>query len=69
MRHTLLFVSDVSLLLNNLEAQHALNVYSSIRLLSFYLISIYFEVNIDRSLTFYHHLVALRKNNLRASHC
>ena len=47
--------------LNNLEAKHELKVYNNDRLLPFCPIPTYRGVKLDRSLTFRHHLVALRK--------
>ena len=47
--------------LNNQEAKHDLKVYNNGRLLLFCLTSIYFDVKLDRSLTFHDHLVALWK--------
>ena len=55
--------------LNNREAKRELKVYNNGRLLSFCPTPTYLGVKLDRSLTFRHHLVALRKNYLRASHC
>ena len=48
-------------LLNNREAKRELKVFNNNRLLPFCPISIYLGVKLDRSLTFRHHLVALRK--------
>ena len=47
--------------LNNREAKRELKVYSNSRLLPFCPTPIYLGVKLDRSLTFRHHLVALRK--------
>ena len=47
--------------LNNREAKRELNVYNNDRLLPFCPSPIYLGVKLDRSLTFRHHLVALRK--------
>ena len=47
--------------LNNREAKRELKVYNNDRLLSFCPIPTYLGVKLDRSLTFRHHLVALRK--------
>ena len=47
--------------LNNREAKRELKVYNNGRLLPFCPISTYLGVKLDRSLTFRHHLVALRK--------
>ena len=47
--------------LNNLEAKRELKVYSNGRLLPFCPTPTYLGVKLDRSLTFRHHLVALRK--------
>ena len=47
--------------LNNREAKHELKVYNNSRLLSFCPTPTYLGVKLDRSLTFCHHLVALRK--------
>ena len=47
--------------LNNREAKRELKVYNNDRLLPFCLIPTYLGVKLDRSLTFCHHLVALRK--------
>ena len=47
--------------LNNQEAKRELKVYNNGRLLPFCPIPTYLGVNLDRSLTFHHHLVALRK--------
>ena len=47
--------------LNNREAKCELNVYNNGRILSFYPTPTYLGVKLDRSLTFRHHLVALRK--------
>ena len=48
--------------LNNREAKRELKVYNNDRLLQFCPTSTYLGVKLDRSLTFRHHLVALRKN-------
>ena len=47
--------------LNNREAKHELKVYNNGRLLPFCPTPTYLGVKLDRSLTFHHHLVALRK--------
>ena len=47
--------------LNNREAKRELKVYNNGRLLPFCPTPTYFGVKLDRSLTFRHHLVALRK--------
>ena len=47
--------------LNNREAKRELKVYSNSRLLPFCPTPTYLGVKLDRSLTFRHHLVALRK--------
>ena len=47
--------------LNNREAKHELKVYKNDRLLPFHPTPTYLRVKLDRSLTFRHHLVALRK--------
>ena len=47
--------------LNNREAKRELKVYNNGRLLSFCPTPTYLGVKVDRSLTFRHHLVALRK--------
>ena len=47
--------------LNNREAKRELNVYNNDRLLPFCPTPTYLAVKLDRSLTFHHHLVALRK--------
>ena len=47
--------------LNNREAKRELKVYNNGRLLPFCPIPTYIGVKLDRSLTFRHHLVALRK--------
>ena len=47
--------------LNNREAKRELKVYDNGRLLPFCPTPIYLGVKLDRSLTFRHHLVALRK--------
>ena len=58
--------------LNNREAKRELKVYKNVRLLPFCPTPTYLGVKLNRSLTFRHHLVALRKsakNYPRASHC
>ena len=47
--------------LNNREAKRELKIYNNGRLLPFCPTPTYLGVNLDRSLTFRHHLVALRK--------
>ena len=47
--------------LNNQEAKRELKVYNNGRLLPFCPIPTYLGVKLDRSLTFHHHLVALRR--------
>ena len=47
--------------LNNREAKRELKVYNNDRLLPFCPIPTYLGIKLDRSLTFRHHLVALRK--------
>ena len=47
--------------LNNREAKRELKVYNNNRLLPFCPSPTYLGVKLDRSLTFFHHLVALRK--------
>ena len=47
--------------LNNRKAKHELKVYNNSRLLPFCPTATYLGVKLDRSLTFRHHLVALRK--------
>ena len=47
--------------LNNLGAKRKLKVYNNDRLLPLCPTPTYLAVKLDRSLTFYHHLVALRK--------
>ena len=47
--------------LNNREAKRELKVYNNDRLLPFCPTPTYLGVKLDRSLTFLHHLVALRK--------
>ena len=47
--------------LNNREAKRELKVYDNLRLLPFCPTPTYLGVKLDRSLTFRHHLVALRK--------
>ena len=54
--------------LNNQEAKHELKVYNNSRLLPFCPTPTYLGVKLDRLVMFRHHLVALRKNNLRVSH-
>ena len=54
--------------LNNREAKRELKVYNNGRLLPFYPIPTYLGVKLDRSLTFRHHLVALRKKLILAPH-
>ena len=48
--------------LNNREAIRELKVYNNDRFLPFCLTPTYLGVKLDRSFTFRHHLVALRKN-------
>ena len=55
--------------LNNRENKRELKVYNNNRLLPFCPTPTYLGIKLDRSLTFRHHLVALRKNYHRASHC
>ena len=55
--------------LNNREAKRELKVYNNGRLLPFCPTPTYLGVKLDRLLTFRHHLVALRKNYPRGSHC
>ena len=55
--------------LNNREAKRELKVYNNGRLIPFCPTPTYLGVKLDRLLTFRHHLVALRKNHPRASHC
>ena len=55
--------------LNNQKAKRELKVYNNGRLLLFCPTPTYLGVKLDRSLMFCHHLVALRKNYLCASHC
>ena len=55
--------------LNKQESKCELKVYNNRRLLPFCPIPTYLGVKLDRSLTFCPHLVALRKNYPRASHC
>ena len=55
--------------LNNQEAKRELKVYNNDKRLPFCPTPTYRGVKLDRLLTFRHHLVALRKNYLRASHC
>ena len=47
--------------LNNREAKHEIKVYNNDRILPFCQTPTYLGVKLDRSLTFRHHLVALRK--------
>ena len=47
--------------LNNREAKHELKIYNNGRLLPFCPTPTYLGVKLDRSITFRHHLVALRK--------
>ena len=47
--------------LNNREAKRELKVYNNVRLLPFCSTPTYLVIKLDRSLTFRHHLVALRK--------
>ena len=47
--------------LNNREAKRELNVYNNGKRLPFFPVPTYLGVKLDRSLTFCHHLVALRK--------
>ena len=47
--------------LNNQEAKHELKIYNNGRLLTFCPTPTYLGVKLDRSLTFRHHLEALRK--------
>ena len=54
--------------LNNREAIRELKVYNNDRFLPFCQTPTYLGVKLDRSFTFRHHLVALRKNYPRASH-
>ena len=54
--------------LNNREAKRELKVYNNGKLLPFCLTSTYLEVKLDRSLTFRHHLVALRKKTILVRH-
>ena len=54
--------------LNNREAKHELKVYNNGRLLPFCPTPTYLGVKLDRSLTFRHHLVALRKKTIIARH-
>ena len=51
----------VAFYLNNREAKRELKVYNNDRLLPFCPIPTYHGVKLDRSLTFRHHLVGLRK--------
>ena len=54
--------------LNNREAKRELKVYNNGRLLPFCPTPTYLGVKLDRSLTFRHHLVALRKKTIIARH-
>ena len=54
--------------LNNREAKRELKVYINSRLLPFCPTPTYLGVKLDRSLTFRHHLVALRKKTILARH-
>ena len=54
--------------LNNREAKRELKVYNNGRLLLFCPMPTYLGVKLDRSLTFRHHLVALRKKTILAHH-
>ena len=54
--------------LNNREAKRELKVYNNDRLLPFCQTPTYLGVKLDRSLTFRHHLVALRKKTILAHH-
>ena len=47
--------------LNNQKAKRELKVYNNDKILPFCPTPIYFGVKLDKSLTFHHHLVALRK--------
>ena len=53
--------------LNNREAKRELKVYNNGRLLPFCPTPTYLGVKLDRSLTFHHHLVALRKLSSRVT--
>ena len=53
--------------LNNEKTKRELNFYNSDRLLPFCPTPTCFVIELDRSLTFRHYLVPLRKNYLRAS--
>ena len=55
--------------LNNRETKRELKVYNNGRLLPFCPTPTYLGVKLDRLLTFRHHLVVLRRNYSRASHC
>ena len=54
--------------LNNREAKRELKVYNNGRLLPSCPTPTYLGVKLDRSLTFHHHLVALRKKTIIARH-
>ena len=54
--------------LNNREAKRELKVYNNDRLLRFCPTPAYLGVKLDRSLTFRHHLVAMRKKTILARH-
>ena len=54
--------------LNNREAKRELKVYNNGKLLLFCPTPTYFGVKLDRSLTFCHHLVTLRKKTILARH-
>ena len=54
--------------LNNREAKRELKVYNNGRLLPFCRTSTYLGIKLDRSLTFRHHLVVLRKKTILARH-
>ena len=54
---------------NNHKAKCELKVYNNDRFLPFCPTPTHFGVKLDRSLSFSHHLVALRKNYFWASHC
>ena len=54
--------------LSNREAKHELKVYNNGRLLSFCPTLTYLGVKTDRSLTFHHHLVTLRKKTILVCH-
>ena len=53
--------------LNNREAKRELNVYNNGNLLPLFPVPTYFGVKLDTSLTFRHHLEALRKKTLHPS--